>query len=134
MSHKKEWDEFTRACSNRKKFPIQLSNHLQRDKVDLFNQWLACSKNMKEFLGNVLLLPPKVLLWEVFVSRYLLQTSLHFAILVSYRLELKIERSVETSKSFHAGREGMKAREIHQKYPAEKAKRLIELLRKKQLW
>ncbi len=28
----------------------------------------------------------------------------------------------------------MKARDIHQKYPAEKARRLIELLRKKQLW
>lgn len=78
--------------------------------------------------------PPKFCYGRFLYSCYLIQTSLHFAILVSYRLELKIERSVETSKSFHAGREGMKAREINQKYPAEKAKRLIELLRKKQLW
>jgi hypothetical protein len=41
---------FSRICNNRGKFPVKLSEHLQRDKLDLFNQWLEAGKNMDEFL------------------------------------------------------------------------------------
>jgi len=50
------------------------------------------------------------------------------------RLELRIQRQVEAKTTFHSGREGMKSRDIHSKYPAEKAQRLIQLLYNKGLW
>jgi len=50
VSHKNEWDAFTRICSNRKVFPLSLSNHLKKDKTDLFNSWLACNKDIEQFL------------------------------------------------------------------------------------
>lgn len=49
----KEWATFTRECQNRKKFPVALSDHLQRDKLDLFQAWLDNSKNLNEFPGYV---------------------------------------------------------------------------------
>ncbi len=50
MTHKREWDAFTRATSN-KKFPIQLSSNLQKDKSGLFRDWLAAGKSFNEYLA-----------------------------------------------------------------------------------
>ena len=98
------------------------------------NGWLA-AKTWMSFLVMFHFCPQKFCYGRFLFSWYHHPSNITvYCLLVSYRLELKIQRSVETSNSFHTGREGMKAREIHQKYPAEKAKRLIELLRNKQLW
>lgn len=40
VTHKKEWDKFSRLCQDRKTFPVSLSGYLDRKKVDLFNMWL----------------------------------------------------------------------------------------------
>ncbi|CAK9010384.1 Uncharacterized protein SCF082_LOCUS10653, partial [Durusdinium trenchii] len=48
VSHKKDWDTFSRQCENRKKFPVSLTSHLQRDKTDLFNIWLESGKNLEQ--------------------------------------------------------------------------------------
>ena len=50
VSHPNEFAVFTRICNNRGKFPVKLSEHLHRDKLDLFNHWLEAGKNMDEFL------------------------------------------------------------------------------------
>lgn len=47
---------------------------------------------------------------------------------------MNIERKVESSNRFRTGREGIKRRDLEKKYPLEKAQRLIEMLRKKNLW
>ena len=41
---------------------------------------------------------------------------------------------MEAENSFHSGREGLKAREIEKRYPAEKAKKLMALLRARKLY
>lgn len=87
VSHPNEFAMFSRICNNRGKFPVKLSEHLQRDKLDLFNQWLEAGKNMDE-------------------------------------LCLRIERKVESVNRFRTGREGMKARDIEQKYPLRKQRSL----------
>lgn len=50
------------------------------------------------------------------------------------RLSLRLERTVENTNNFKSGRQGLKAREIEAKYPLEKAKRLMQLLRQKNLF
>lgn len=50
------------------------------------------------------------------------------------RLCLRIERKVESVNRFRTGREGMKARDIEQKYPPEKAKKLMAALRARNLF
>jgi len=52
----------------------------------------------------------------------------------SPRLELHMERRVESVNKFRTGREGMKARDIEKKYPPEKAKKLMDLLRARGLF
>lgn len=49
-------------------------------------------------------------------------------------MALRIERSIENVNNFKSGRQGLKAREIEAKYPLEKAKRLMQLLRQKGLF
>ena len=51
-TNKKEWDTFSREVLNKKKFPVRLSEHLARDKVDLFNLWLAHGKDLHELLDR----------------------------------------------------------------------------------
>ena len=43
VSHKPEWDRFSRQCIDRKKFPCSLASHYLRDKTDLFREWLQQS-------------------------------------------------------------------------------------------
>lgn len=45
-----------------------------------------------------------------------------------------MERRIEQINKFKSGREGLKARDIEKKYPPHKAKKLISLLREKQLF
>ena len=45
-----------------------------------------------------------------------------------------MERKIESKNSFRSGREGIKFRDLEKKYPAEKAKKLVTLLRAKNLW
>ncbi|CAL1166148.1 unnamed protein product, partial [Cladocopium goreaui] len=52
-TNKKEWDTFSREVLNKKKFPVRLSEHLARDKVDLFNLWLAHGKDLHEVALHV---------------------------------------------------------------------------------
>ena len=52
MNSKKEWDTFNRQLKNKKLFPIRLTEHVQRDKADVFNQWLECGKDLQEHLAN----------------------------------------------------------------------------------
>jgi len=47
-THRVEWAAFTREIKNRAKFPIALSDHLQRDKNDLFNLWLENDKSLNK--------------------------------------------------------------------------------------
>eukprot|EP00438_Fugacium_kawagutii_P017573 Skav222236 [mRNA] locus=scaffold3059:62962:65396:+ [translate_table: standard] len=51
-----------------------------------------------------------------------------------FRVEIEIQRKAEKSVLNRAQRQGMKARDIHGKYPAEKAKQLISQLKEKGLW
>ena len=51
-TNKKEWDTFSREVVNKKKFPVRLSEHLARDKVDLFNLWLQHGKDLHELLDK----------------------------------------------------------------------------------
>ena len=50
VTHKKDWDVFSRAIQSRK-FPIKLSQHVQKDKVGLFNEWLNAGHSFDKFLG-----------------------------------------------------------------------------------
>ena len=50
VTNKKEWDAFSRAIQS-KKFPVKLAGHVQKDKVGLFNEWLAAGHNFDTFLG-----------------------------------------------------------------------------------
>ena len=50
------------------------------------------------------------------------------------RVLVRMERRVEQINRFKTGREGMKAREIEKRYPLEKAKKLMQLLRAKNLY
>lgn len=52
----------------------------------------------------------------------------------SLRVEVEIKRRADKSVLHRAEREGMKARQITEKYPAHKAKQLMENLRSKGLW
>lgn len=45
-----------------------------------------------------------------------------------------MERKRDSLNKFKTGREGMKARDIEKKYPAEKAKKLVALLKERNLW
>ena len=47
-TNKREWDSFSRACQDRKKFPVALAEHLQKDKTDLFNLWLTNGKDLNK--------------------------------------------------------------------------------------
>ena len=58
-TNKKEWDTFSRQCCDRKKFPVALSSHLQRDKVDLFYLWLDNGQDLKK--------PPSLISFLLFV-------------------------------------------------------------------
>lgn len=60
--------------------------------------------------------------------------SLPFSHISWLRVALRIERSIENVNNFKSGRHGLKAREIEAKYPVEKAKRLMQLLRQKGLY
>lgn len=51
-THKKEWDTFSRLCANRAKFPTELSQHLRKSKLDLFNVWLQSGKQLDERLDR----------------------------------------------------------------------------------
>lgn len=50
VSHKKEWDTFSRMLQDRKKFPIALSSYVQKSKLDMFNLWLEHGQSMEEHL------------------------------------------------------------------------------------
>ena len=50
------------------------------------------------------------------------------------RVALRIERRAETINRFRSGREGLKAREILERYPQEKAEKLMKTLRSKNLF
>ena len=45
-----------------------------------------------------------------------------------------MQRKIETVNRARVGREGVKGRDLEQKYPPEKAKKLMELLRQRGLW
>ncbi|CAE7837005.1 unnamed protein product [Symbiodinium sp. CCMP2592] len=47
-TNKREWDVFSRQCLDRKKFPVSLASHLQRDKTDLFNLWLDNNQDLQK--------------------------------------------------------------------------------------
>lgn len=51
-----------------------------------------------------------------------------------FRLEVRIAKRVESINRFRSGREGVKGRDLEKKYPPEKAKKLMDLLRSKGLW
>jgi hypothetical protein len=53
VTNKKEWDTFSREILSKKKFPVKLTEHLQRDKVEVFNIWLQNGKDLHEFLGPI---------------------------------------------------------------------------------
>ena len=42
---KSDWDKFSRQCLDRKRFPISLAAHYQRDKLDLFRSWLSANED-----------------------------------------------------------------------------------------
>lgn len=44
-THKREWDCFTRAISNRKAFPADLSVYAMKQKKDLFAAWLEAGRS-----------------------------------------------------------------------------------------
>ena len=46
VSHAKEYAQFMRACKNKKKFSVDLKEHYDTDKIDLFNEWLKCGKDL----------------------------------------------------------------------------------------
>lgn len=50
------------------------------------------------------------------------------------RVQVRIARRVESINRFRSGREGVKGRDLEKRYPAEKAKKLMDLLRSKGLW
>lgn len=50
------------------------------------------------------------------------------------RVTVAMERKRDSLNKFKTGREGMKARDIEKKYPAEKAKKLVALLKERNLW
>ncbi len=52
-THKKEWDVFSRQLKNKKKMPGSLAEHVQKNKVDLFNLWLEKGQDLHELLGIV---------------------------------------------------------------------------------
>ena len=45
VSHKVEWDKFSRQCINKKLFPASLASHYLKDKLDLFRVWLTESQD-----------------------------------------------------------------------------------------
>ena len=45
VSHAKEYAQFMRACKN-KKVSVDLKEHYDTDKIDLFNEWLKCGKDL----------------------------------------------------------------------------------------
>ena len=45
VTHHKEWNTFNRQCNNRKVFPVQLANHLLKNKQDLFQTWMESGKD-----------------------------------------------------------------------------------------
>jgi hypothetical protein len=47
---------------------------------------------------------------------------------------VRFDRRIEQINRFKIGREGLKAREIEKRYPPEKAKKLMSLLRAKNLF
>ncbi|CAL1165491.1 unnamed protein product [Cladocopium goreaui] len=47
-TNRAEWAAFSREIKNRQKFPVQLSDHLARDKTDLFNLWLQNGQSLKK--------------------------------------------------------------------------------------
>ena len=48
VSHKKEWDAFSRQCNDRKKFPVALAEYANTRKTDLFQLWLENNQNLHE--------------------------------------------------------------------------------------
>jgi len=50
------------------------------------------------------------------------------------RLVIRMERKIEMVNRARVGREGVKGRDLEKKYPPEKAKKLMDLLRQKGLW
>lgn len=62
---KPQWDRFSRQCLDRRRFPVQLAGHFQRDKLDLFRQWLSSSEDWSKLLGCQFKLPCHVLNLQV---------------------------------------------------------------------
>lgn len=48
VSHKKEWDTFSRQCNDRKKCPVGLAEYVNTRKTDLFQLWLENNQNLHE--------------------------------------------------------------------------------------
>ena len=48
VSHKREWDTFSRQCNDRKKFPVGLADYVNTRKTDLFQLWLENNQNLHE--------------------------------------------------------------------------------------
>ncbi|CAK9025439.1 unnamed protein product, partial [Durusdinium trenchii] len=44
VTHKAEYDKFSRQCLDRKKFPVSLAPHYMKDKLDVFRAWLQASE------------------------------------------------------------------------------------------
>ena len=45
VTHKKQWDTFSRQILDRKKFPASLASHVLKGRTDVFNAWLQCSQD-----------------------------------------------------------------------------------------
>lgn len=133
-SHRAEWAAFTREIKNKAKFPIALSDHLQRDKNDLFNLWLQNGQNLKTFLGLI----GTFCFWLGVDSQP--SSWLPFPMRVSHlcpaapRVEVVLERQIEVVNRVRTGREGKKKRELAEKYSAEKVEKLTQLLRTRGMW
>lgn len=48
VTHKKEWDTFSRQLNDRKKLPVQLAEYVNTRKLDLFQIWLENNQNLHE--------------------------------------------------------------------------------------
>jgi hypothetical protein len=52
-THNAKWKKFVRACSNRKKFPVALSETFLKDPIDLFSVWLDNGENLERCVAIV---------------------------------------------------------------------------------